>query len=138
MYIITVTAACGPAVIRSSTHAFLVNTVQSLISHFPLLLYDRQKMEVILTDLSTAKYTLLFGLSQSTPDTAFSASANSANDAVDALSISGLETIVALLIEIMGLSASMGNLVLCGSNGRSIQCLASSMAESSYRRSFQD
>lgn len=108
MYIVTVTAACGPAVIRSSTHAFLVNTVQSLISHFPLLLYNRQKLEVILSDLSTMKYTLLFGLRGSTPDTAFSASANSANDAVDALSISGLETIVSLLIEIMDLSASTG------------------------------
>jgi hypothetical protein len=108
MYIITVTAACGPAVIRSSTHAFLVNTVQSLISHFPLLLYNRQKLEVILSDLSTMKYTLLFGLRGSTPDTAFSASANSANDAVDALSISGLETIVSLLIEIMDLTASIG------------------------------
>jgi hypothetical protein len=108
MYIITVTAACGPSVIRSSTHAFLVNTVQSLISYFPLLLFDRQRLEAILADLSTAKYTLLFGLSRSTPDTAFSASANSANDAVDALSIGGLETIVALLIEIMELSASVG------------------------------
>ena len=112
MYVITVTAACGPAVIRSSTHAFLVNTVQSLISHFPLLLFDRQKLEVILEDLSTAKYTLLFGLSRSTPDTAFSASANSPNDAVDALSISGLETIVTLLIEIMDLTASTGILYL--------------------------
>ena len=108
MYIIACTAACGPAVIRSSTHAFLVNTVQSLVSHFPLLLYDRQKLEVILSDLSTAKYTLLFGLRGSTQDTAFSASANSANDAVDALSISGLETIVSLLIEIMDLTASTG------------------------------
>jgi hypothetical protein len=108
MYIITVTVSCGPAVIRSSTHAFLVNTVQSLLSHFPLLLFDRQKLEVILSDLSTAKYTLLFGLQGSTPDTAFSASANSANDAVDALSISGLETIVSLLIEITDLTASTG------------------------------
>jgi hypothetical protein len=108
MYIITVNAACGPAVIRSCTHAFLVNTVQSLISHFPLLLYDRQKLEAILIDLSTPKYTLLFGLRGSTPDTAFSASANSANDAVDALSIGGLETIVRLLIEIMDLTASTG------------------------------
>ena len=108
MYIITVTAACGPSVIRSSTHAFLVNTVQSLISHFPLHLGDRQKLEVILSDLSTAKYILLFGLSHSMPDTAFSASANSANDAVDALTISGLETIVTLLIEIIDLTASTG------------------------------
>ena len=108
MYIITCTAACGPAVIRSSTHALLVNTVQSLVSHFPLLLYDRQKLEVILSDLSSAKYTLLFGLRASAPDTAFSASANSANDAVDALSISGLETIVSLLIEIIDLAASTG------------------------------
>jgi len=108
MYIISITAACGPAVIRSSTHAFLVNTVQSLVGHFPLLLYNRQKLEVILNDLSTMKYILLFGLRGSTPDTAFSASANSANDAVDALSISGLETIVSLLIEIIDLSASIG------------------------------
>ena len=108
MYIITVTVACGPAIVRSSTHAFLVNTVQSLISHFPIPLYDRQKLETILAELSTAKYTLLFGLSRATPDTAFSASANSANDAVDALSISGLETIVTLLIEIMYLTASTG------------------------------
>jgi len=108
MYIISITAACGPAVIRSSTHAFLVNTVQSLVGHFPLLLYNRQKLEAILNDLSTMKYTLLFGLTGSTPDTAFSASANSANDAVDALSISGLETIVSLLIEIMELSTSIG------------------------------
>jgi hypothetical protein len=108
MYIITCTAACGPAVIRSSTHAFLVNIVQSLVSHFPLPMYDRQKLEDILSDLSTAKYTLLFGLGGSTPETAFSASANSANDAVDALSISGLETIVSLLIEIMDLTASTG------------------------------
>lgn len=106
MYIITVTAACGPSVIRSSTHAFLVNTVQSLISHYPLPPSDRQKLETILNELSTAKYTLLFGLSRTTPDTAFSASANSANDAVDALSISGLETIVTLLIEIMNLATS--------------------------------
>ena len=109
MYIITCTAACGPAVIRSSTHAFLVNTVQSLISHFPLLLYNRQKLEVILSDLSSVKYTLLFGLRASTPDTAFSASANSANDAVDALTISGLETIVSLLIEVIDLTTSTGN-----------------------------
>jgi len=108
MYIITTTAACGPAIIRSSTHAFLVNTVQSLISHFPILGFDRQKIEDILNDLSSAKYTLLFGLQGSAPDTAFSASANSANDAVDALSISGLETIVSLLIEIMDLTASSG------------------------------
>ena len=106
MYIITVTAACGPAVIRSSTHAFLVNTVQSLISHYPLSQSARQKLEQILTELSTAKYTLLFGLSHTAQDTAFSASANSANDAVDALSISGLETIVTLLIEIMDLATS--------------------------------
>ena len=108
MYIITCTAACGPAVIRSSTHAFLVNTVQSLVNHFPLLVDHRQKLEDILNDLSTAKFTLLFGLRGSTPDTAFSASANSANDAVDALSISGLETIVTLLVEIMELAASTG------------------------------
>lgn len=108
MYIITVTAACGPAVIRSCTHAFLVNTVQSLLSHFPLLLYDRQKLEAILNDLSTPKYTLLFGLRGSTPDTAFSGSANTANDVVDALTISGLEIIVNLLIEIMDLTGSNG------------------------------
>jgi hypothetical protein len=120
MYVITVTAACGPAVIRSSTHAFLVNTVQSLLSHFPLLLDDRQKLEIVLDDLSTAKYTLLFGLSRSTPDTTFSASVNSANDAVDALSITGLETIVTLLIEIMELTASTGTPVLCPANERSI------------------
>lgn len=108
MYIITVTVACGPAVVRSSTHAFLVNTVQSLISHFPIPMEERQKLEAILSELSTAKYTLLFGLSRATPDTAFSASANSANDAVDALSITGLETIVTLLIEIMDLTASTG------------------------------
>jgi hypothetical protein len=108
MYIITVTAACGPAVIRSCTHAFLVNTVQSLLSHFPLLSYDRQRLEVILNDLSTPKYTLLFGLRGSTPDTTFSASANSANDAVDAPTITGLEIIVSLLIEIMNLTASNG------------------------------
>jgi hypothetical protein len=108
MYIITTTAACGPAVIRSSTHAFLVNTVQSLLSHLPLALLNRQKLEVILNDLSTNKYTLLFGLRGSAPDTAFSASANSANDAVEPLSISGLETIVTLLIDIVNLAASTG------------------------------
>ncbi len=138
MYVITVTAACGPAVIRSSTHAFLVNTVQSLIGHFPLVLYDRQRLEIILDDLSTAKYTLLFGLSRSTPDTAFSASANSANDAVDALSISGLETIVTLLIEIMNLTGSTGTR---GSRymaeHRSIQCLEIKMVEPCHRRGFQ-
>ena len=110
MYIITITAACGPAVIRSWTHAFLVNMVQSLISHFPLALYERQRLETILADLSTAKFTLLFGLRGSnTPDTAFSASANSANDAVDALTISGLETIISQLIEIVNLAGSTGN-----------------------------
>lgn len=134
MYIVTVMAACGPAVIRSSTHAFLVNTVQSLISHFPLLLYDQQRLESILVELSDAKYTLLFGLSRSTPDTAFSASANSANDAVDALSISGLETIVTLLIEIMELSASTGRFQGRITNDRSIKRLAISMVESGYRR----
>ena len=112
MYIITCTAACGPAVIRSSTHASLVNIVQSLISHFPLILYDRQKLEVILGNLCTAKYTLLFGLGGSTPETAFSASANSANDAVDALTIGGLDTIVSLLIEIMDLTTSTGKFLL--------------------------
>ena len=110
MYIITTTAACGPAVIRSSTHAFLVNTVQSLLSYFPLVLLNRQKLEVILNDLSTNKYTLLFGLRGSTPETAFSASANSANDAVEPLSINGLETIVSLLIEIVDLAGSMGTM----------------------------
>jgi hypothetical protein len=129
MYVITVTAACGPSIIRSSTHAFLVNTVQSIISHYPLTPSDRQKLETILYELSTAKYTLLFGLSHTIQDTAFSASANSANDAVDALTISGLETIVTLLIEIMNLSTSnsMGH-ILCA-NPRSIQRLAGSLAE---------
>jgi len=108
MYIIAVTAACGPAMTRSSTHAFLVNTVQSLLSHFPLLPADRSKLEVILADLSTAKYTILFGLNSSTTKSAFSASVNSATDAVDALSINGLGTIVALLIEIMELATSTG------------------------------
>jgi len=106
MYIISVTAACGPAVIRSSTHAFLVNTVHSIITHYPLPPNDHQKLETILNELSTAKYTLLFGLSHTIQDTAFSASANSANDAVEALSISGLETIVTLLIDVINIATS--------------------------------
>ena len=110
MYIVTVTVACGPSLIRSSTHAFLVNTVQSLVTHTPVLAFERQKLERILEDLSSSKYTLLFGLTSSnaTRDNAFSASANSANDAVDALSISGLETIVTLLIDVVNLTSSIG------------------------------
>jgi hypothetical protein len=99
-HIISLLAATGPSMIRSSVHGIVVNLVQSLCTSLSQGSAQLQYLRMLLSELSEPKSLLLFGLKRA--DTgAFTRVTETTSESEESMSLSSLESIVHTLLEVV-------------------------------------
>ncbi|KAI8801315.1 hypothetical protein BJ742DRAFT_685193 [Cladochytrium replicatum] len=113
-HIVNLLVGVGAPIIRSAIHGIVVNIVQSLATSPELDDVGVRTLQLILTELSEPKFSLLFGLKPSSSVTVSSGGANAAfNFSADVLSgdgwrdvpLSSLENIINIMLDVMTFGA---------------------------------
>ncbi|KAI0230569.1 Ras GTPase activating protein ira2 [Massospora cicadina] len=97
---VSVLAASGPPIIRSSIHGLVINVVQSLCTCIPRDHPHLATLSTLLADFSEPKFKLLFGLNRNNAN-AFSHNVEATTDTLDAMPLSSLESIIHTLLDVM-------------------------------------
>ncbi|KAI9294940.1 hypothetical protein K502DRAFT_360889 [Neoconidiobolus thromboides FSU 785] len=97
---VSILAASGPPIIRSSIHGLVINVIQSLCTCLPSDHPSLRILSNLLADFSEPKFRLLFGLNRVNIN-AFSRSAEANIDTNDPIPLSNLESIVHTLLDVI-------------------------------------
>jgi neurofibromin 1 len=103
-HVISIIAATGPSIIRSSVHGIVINAVQSLCTTQELKESRSKQLTLLLSEFSEPKTRLLFGLTRASSN-AFTRTAESIADNPESMPLSSLETIVHMMLDAMALGA---------------------------------
>ncbi|KAI9269931.1 hypothetical protein BY458DRAFT_182532 [Sporodiniella umbellata] len=104
-HIVALLASTGPTLIRSSVHGFLVNIIHLLVTSDPVTNDNRNKLQYLMNDVGDGKYRVHFGLNKSYAN-AFTITDETMSDSIESISLSSLEVIVRLLLEVAAAATS--------------------------------
>jgi neurofibromin 1 len=111
-HIVSMLAATGPTLIRTSVHGLTVNVIQTACTTMPLPEGSLKKMQFLLTDISDSKHRLLFGLTKPHAN-AFTITQETMTDTAEPMPLASLEAVVHTLLEALTFGApSMGKLTI--------------------------
>ena len=111
-HIVSMLAATGPTLIRTSVHGLTVNVIQTACTTMPLPEGSLKKMQFLLTDISDSKHRLLFGLTKPHAN-AFTITQETMTDTAEPMPLASLEAVVHTLLEALTFGApSMGKLTV--------------------------
>lgn len=103
-HIISMLAACGPMLIRSSVYGLLVNIIHSLCTS--ALLNEQQviALNMILNEFSEPRFRLLFGINRDSAD-AFTMTKNAFSDSSEKMTLGSLAIVINYLAEVVNIGA---------------------------------
>jgi len=103
-HIVSMLAATGPTLIRTSVHGLVVNVIQTACTTMPLPEGSLKKMQFLLTDISDDKHRQLFGLTKSHAN-AFTITPETMTDIIEPMPLASLEAVVHTLLEALTFGA---------------------------------